>query len=152
MAGLCAEFGISRKTGDKIYTRYKGCGLEPHRSQSATVYDAKPNIIRGAASTCHVAEGLPIVEGTVESPSSLCARRFSSKARNAITSLSSSRLAKHWNLASCLDPSTLLCPSASLHRVALAMHRRYPYQANQFARTREEASCVVAYYQQSQLF
>jgi putative transposase len=28
MAGLCAEFGISRKTGYKIYHRYTGCGLE----------------------------------------------------------------------------------------------------------------------------
>ena len=28
MTGLCAEFGISRKTGYKIYTRYKGCGIE----------------------------------------------------------------------------------------------------------------------------
>ena len=28
MAPLCAEFGISRKTGYKIYRRYKGCGIE----------------------------------------------------------------------------------------------------------------------------
>src|SRR5512142_2148381 len=28
MAPLCAEFGISRKTGYKIYHRYKGCGIE----------------------------------------------------------------------------------------------------------------------------
>jgi putative transposase len=28
MAGLCAEFGISRKTGYKIFNRYKGCGIE----------------------------------------------------------------------------------------------------------------------------
>jgi putative transposase len=28
MAGLCAEFGISRKTGYKIYHRYKGCGID----------------------------------------------------------------------------------------------------------------------------
>ena len=28
MAGLCREFGISRKTGYKIYTRYKDCGLD----------------------------------------------------------------------------------------------------------------------------
>lgn len=28
MAGLCAEFGISRKTGYKIYHRYQGCGIE----------------------------------------------------------------------------------------------------------------------------
>ena len=26
MAPLCAEFGISRKTGYKIYERYKTCG------------------------------------------------------------------------------------------------------------------------------
>jgi putative transposase len=28
MTGLCAEFGISRKTGYKIYRRYRGCGIE----------------------------------------------------------------------------------------------------------------------------
>jgi len=28
MAGLCTEFGISRKTGYKIYSRYKGCGID----------------------------------------------------------------------------------------------------------------------------
>jgi putative transposase len=28
MAGLCAEFGISRKTGYKICHRYKGCGID----------------------------------------------------------------------------------------------------------------------------
>ena len=27
MAPLCAEFGISRKTGYKIYERYKDCGV-----------------------------------------------------------------------------------------------------------------------------
>jgi len=39
MSALCGEFGISRKTGYKIYRRYKGCGIEgltdrsrrPHR-------------------------------------------------------------------------------------------------------------------------
>ena len=35
MAGLCREFGIARKTGYKIYTRYKDCGLDglPDRSR-----------------------------------------------------------------------------------------------------------------------
>jgi putative transposase len=28
MSALCAEFGISRKTGYKIYDRYKGCGVQ----------------------------------------------------------------------------------------------------------------------------
>ena len=28
MAGLCREFGISRKTGYKIFERYEQCGLE----------------------------------------------------------------------------------------------------------------------------
>ena len=27
MAGLCREFGIARKTGGKIYNRYKDCGI-----------------------------------------------------------------------------------------------------------------------------
>jgi transposase len=29
MAPLCAEFGISRKTGYKIFERYKDCGVQP---------------------------------------------------------------------------------------------------------------------------
>ena len=29
MAPLCAEFGISRKTGYKIFDRYKDCGARP---------------------------------------------------------------------------------------------------------------------------
>jgi len=28
MAGLCREFGISRKTGYKIYHRYQDCGID----------------------------------------------------------------------------------------------------------------------------
>ena len=28
MAPLCAEFGISRKTGYKIFERYKDCGVD----------------------------------------------------------------------------------------------------------------------------
>jgi len=28
MARLCAEFGISRKTGYKLFHRYKGCGID----------------------------------------------------------------------------------------------------------------------------
>jgi putative transposase len=28
MTALCEEFGISRKTGYKIYERYKDCGLQ----------------------------------------------------------------------------------------------------------------------------
>jgi AraC-like DNA-binding protein len=28
MAALCAEFGISRKTGYKIFDRYKACGVQ----------------------------------------------------------------------------------------------------------------------------
>ena len=28
MAPLCAEFGISRKTGYKIYDRYQDCGMQ----------------------------------------------------------------------------------------------------------------------------
>ena len=33
MAPLCAEFGISRKTGYKIFDRYKDCGLGVRRGQ-----------------------------------------------------------------------------------------------------------------------
>jgi len=38
MASLCREFGISRKTGYKIYHRYKGCGLEGLTDRSRRPY------------------------------------------------------------------------------------------------------------------
>ena len=38
MAVLCREFGISRKTGYKIWERYKTCGLEGLPSQSRRPY------------------------------------------------------------------------------------------------------------------
>jgi putative transposase len=38
MAPLCAEFGISRKTGYKIFERYKGCGLEALNDRSRRPY------------------------------------------------------------------------------------------------------------------
>src|SRR5258707_3779843 len=34
MAPLCAEFGISRKTGYKIFDRYKDCGLQAFSDRS----------------------------------------------------------------------------------------------------------------------
>ncbi len=33
MAGLCREFGIARKTGYKIYNRYKDCGIDGLRTE-----------------------------------------------------------------------------------------------------------------------
>jgi hypothetical protein len=38
MARLCAEFGISRKTGYKIFDRYKDCGLEALTDRSRRPY------------------------------------------------------------------------------------------------------------------
>lgn len=38
MAGLCREFGISRKTGYKIWDRYKECGIEGLPAQSSRPY------------------------------------------------------------------------------------------------------------------
>ena len=40
MAPLCAEFGISRKTGYKIFDRYKDCGLEALTDRSRRPYRA----------------------------------------------------------------------------------------------------------------
>jgi putative transposase len=37
MAPLCAEFGISRKTGYKIYDRYKDCGVTAFTEQPTPV-------------------------------------------------------------------------------------------------------------------
>jgi transposase len=38
MSSLCREFGISRKTGHKIYNRYKECGLEGLNDRSRRPY------------------------------------------------------------------------------------------------------------------
>lgn len=38
MARLCAEFGISRKTGYKIFDRYKNCGLQGLTDRSRRPY------------------------------------------------------------------------------------------------------------------
>jgi transposase len=38
MAPLCAEFGISRKTGYKIFDRYKDCGVEAFSDRSHRAY------------------------------------------------------------------------------------------------------------------
>jgi putative transposase len=38
MAPLCREFGISRKTGYKIFHRYKDCGLEGLTDRSRRPY------------------------------------------------------------------------------------------------------------------
>src|SRR5213593_3859766 len=54
MAPLCAEFGISRKTGYKIYDRYKDCGVEafsdrtrrPHRQANRLPAPIEATIVR----------------------------------------------------------------------------------------------------------
>ena len=38
MAVLCREFGISRKTGYKIFNRYKDCGVEGLTDRSRRPY------------------------------------------------------------------------------------------------------------------
>jgi putative transposase len=38
MAVLCEEFGISRKTGYKIYDRYKDCGVQGLTDRSRRPY------------------------------------------------------------------------------------------------------------------
>jgi putative transposase len=38
MAPLCAEFGISRKTGYKIFERYKDCGMQAFTDRSRRPY------------------------------------------------------------------------------------------------------------------
>ena len=51
MAVLCREFDISRKTGYKIFARYKDCGLEgPHRSLPTPLPASQPLAVadRGA--------------------------------------------------------------------------------------------------------
>ena len=38
MAPLCAEFGISRKTGYKIFDRYQACGVQAFSDRSRRPY------------------------------------------------------------------------------------------------------------------
>src|SRR6476619_8027921 len=38
MSPLCVEFGISRKTGYKIFTRYKDCGVQAFTDRSRRAY------------------------------------------------------------------------------------------------------------------
>ena len=42
MAGLCREFDISRKTGYKIFSRYKDAGWRAHGSLQATLSAGQP--------------------------------------------------------------------------------------------------------------
>jgi len=54
MSALCAEFGISRKTVDKIFRRYQGCGIEglndrnrrPHRHANQLPMAIEKRIVR----------------------------------------------------------------------------------------------------------
>src|SRR5688572_18373965 len=61
MTALCAEFGISRKTGYKIYDRYKDCGVvglsdrsrRPQRQANhLPPAGARPRFVRSSASNC----------------------------------------------------------------------------------------------------
>jgi tRNA (Thr-GGU) A37 N-methylase len=46
MSAVCREFGISRKTGYKIFNRYKDCGLEGLMDKSrCRVISVQDNII-----------------------------------------------------------------------------------------------------------
>src|SRR5215468_4599221 len=53
MAPLCAEFGISRKTGYKIFDRYKDCGLQAltdrSRGPSGRRTASRPNSRRSSS-------------------------------------------------------------------------------------------------------
>jgi transposase len=53
MSGLCEEFSISRKTGDKILKRYRDCGVEglTDRSRRPTVIPASRNWPRARMSS-----------------------------------------------------------------------------------------------------
>ncbi len=54
MAPLCAEFGISRKTGYKIFERYKNCGIDglndrsrrPHRHANQLPFQIETLIVQ----------------------------------------------------------------------------------------------------------
>ena len=54
MAGLCREFGVSRKTGYKILNRYNSCGLEaltdrsrrPYRHANQLPFQLETQIVR----------------------------------------------------------------------------------------------------------
>ena len=58
MAPLCAEFGISRKTGYKIFERYKDCGVAAFTDRSRRPVDQTENGVRGSQIACR---NLPIL-------------------------------------------------------------------------------------------
>ena len=59
MAAVCEEFGISRKTGYKIYERYKDCGVHgPDRSQPAAAPACQPAADGGREIDCPAEEGV----------------------------------------------------------------------------------------------
>jgi Helix-turn-helix domain len=62
MAPLCAEFGISRKTGYKIFDRYRDCGLEA-LTDGRRQYDIPSQLIGGGFNT---ARGLDLCDGPFE--------------------------------------------------------------------------------------
>ena len=45
MAELCREFGISRKTGYKIFDRYQECGVHGLTDRSRRPYRYAPNFL-----------------------------------------------------------------------------------------------------------
>ena len=72
MAPLCAEFGISRKTGYKIYRRYKDCGAHGLTDRSRRPY-RHANRLPSTATTPHPVFARPgsiprMTTGTVTSP------------------------------------------------------------------------------------
>src|SRR5206468_12876315 len=58
MAALCREFDVSRKTGYKIFHRYKDCGLEGLSDRSRRPYrlsSARPSHIETPAAAARAA-------------------------------------------------------------------------------------------------
>jgi helix-turn-helix protein len=49
MASLCREFGISRKTGYKIFERYEECGLEGLTDRARLPTPARAKVISDAS-------------------------------------------------------------------------------------------------------
>ena len=60
MTALCAEFGISRKTGYKIYDRYKDYGVHGLTDRSRRPYrHANQLPLAAGKANCSAEEGLP---------------------------------------------------------------------------------------------
>ena len=92
MAPLCAEFGISRKTGYKIFDRYKDCGLTAFTDRSRRPYrqaNRLPPAIEATIASPPITASQPQLTSILSRPSTNTCFGISGSARTARASAQS---------------------------------------------------------------